>query len=56
MSEQTAYAQEPIDLSIIIVKWNTRALLADCLDSIAPVTDDLDVKVIVVDNASTDGS
>jgi N-acetylglucosaminyl-diphospho-decaprenol L-rhamnosyltransferase len=56
MPEQTAYAKEPIDLSIIIVNWNTRDLLADCLDSIAQTTDDFNVEVIVVDNASSDGS
>ena len=59
------------DLSIIIVNWNTRELLAGCLESVAgsrlkvegrgaePVTSNLQpstVEVIVVDNASSDGS
>jgi hypothetical protein len=45
-----------IDLSVIIVSWNTKKLLADCLDSIFNQTKDLDYEVIVVDNGSTDGS
>ena len=45
------------DLSIAIVNWNTRVLLADCLASIADATPSgLRVHVCVVDNASTDAS
>nr|TEU11950.1 MAG: glycosyltransferase family 2 protein [Anaerolineales bacterium] len=56
MSEQTAYAKEPIDLSIIIVNWNTRDLLAKCLDSIFQTVWTSAYEIIVVDNNSTDGS
>ena len=42
------------DLSIIIVSWNTRALLLRCLDALAAATGDLLVETIVVDNDSTD--
>ena len=52
-----------VDLSIIIVSWNVRDLLARCLDSIAedlgrPAAGGvpLDYEVIVVDNGSVDGS
>lgn len=45
-----------LDLSIVILNWNTRDLLADCLTSIAETTEGLPLEVIVVDNASTDGS
>jgi GT2 family glycosyltransferase len=43
-------------LSIIIVNWNTRALLADCLDSISRTAQDIDYEIIVSDNGSTDAS
>ncbi len=43
-------------LSIIIVNWNVKALLEKCLESIRRETKDLDYEVIVVDNASQDGS
>ncbi|MCR4405868.1 MAG: glycosyltransferase family 2 protein [Anaerolineae bacterium] len=44
------------DLSILIVNWNTRDLLAQCLRSVYRTTSGLDLEIIVVDNASTDGS
>jgi len=46
------------NISIIIVNWNTRDLLADCLDSIASsgIAGDLNIETIIVDNMSTDGS
>lgn len=43
-------------LSIIVVNWNTRDMLADCLQSVYGTADGLDLEVFVVDNASTDGS
>lgn len=45
-----------VDLSIVIVNWNTRALLADCLDSVYAQAEGLVLEVFVVDNASADGS
>ena len=44
------------DLSILIVNWNVRDLLRDCLRSIAAGRGDLALEVIVVDSASADGS
>ncbi|MBE9473051.1 MAG: glycosyltransferase, partial [Chloroflexi bacterium] len=44
-----------IDLSIVIVSWNVRDLLRQCLRLILD-TQCLTLKIIVVDNASTDGS
>ena len=43
-------------ISLIILNWNTRDLLARCLDSIEQHKGELQLEIIVVDNASTDGS
>ena len=43
-------------LSIIIVSWNTRVLLADCLASVYTHPPQCSFDVWVVDNASDDGS
>ncbi len=43
-------------LSIAIVNWNTKAMLLDALDSIYNAPPKFDFEVIVVDNASSDGS
>jgi hypothetical protein len=45
-----------LDLGIVILNWNTRELLRDCLRSVAAASGNLAVRVCVVDNASTDGS
>jgi hypothetical protein len=45
-----------LDLSIIIVNWNTRDLLADCLQSVYDTVHDLTFELFVVDNASNDES
>jgi len=54
---QTATRQPP-DLSIIIVSWNVRDLLVRCIEAArnAKMMGDLKAEIIVVDNASTDGS
>ena len=44
------------DLSIVIVSWNARSHLIDCLKSIEDTGSGLAYEVIVVDNASSDGS
>lgn len=45
-----------MDLSIIIVNWNVRELLLACLASIERTKGNVRCEVIVVDNASSDGS
>jgi N-acetylglucosaminyl-diphospho-decaprenol L-rhamnosyltransferase len=45
-----------LDLSIIIVSWNTRDALRDCLASLPRAVEDLASEVLVVDNASRDGT
>ncbi|MCA9940608.1 MAG: glycosyltransferase family 2 protein [Anaerolineales bacterium] len=46
----------PIDLSIIIVSWNVRDLLRRCLHAIRDNAGELNLDIIVVDSASSDGS
>ena len=45
-----------IDLSITIVNYNTKDLLRQCIKSIFENTKDISYEIIVVDNASIDGS
>jgi len=45
-----------MDLSIIILSFNTKNLLDDCLDSVFQQTKGIKFEVLVVDNHSTDGS
>ncbi len=45
-----------MQLSIVIVNWNTRDLLATCLESVWASAAQAETEVIVVDNASSDGS
>jgi len=44
------------DVSIIIVNYNTRELLKDCLESVYKYTENILFEVIVSDNGSKDGS
>jgi N-acetylglucosaminyl-diphospho-decaprenol L-rhamnosyltransferase len=41
-------------LSVVIVSWNTLALLRTCLQSVFETLNSIDFEVFVVDNASTD--
>ncbi len=45
-----------MDLSIVIVNWNTSVLLRDCLHTVFAGLGRLQAQVFVVDNASSDGS
>ena len=45
-----------MDLSIAVISYNTRELLLACLQSVQDKTSGVDYEVIVVDNASRDGS
>lgn len=45
-----------MDVSIIIVNYNTKALTQGCINSIFEKTEDVSIEVILVDNNSTDGS
>ncbi len=45
-----------MDASIIIVSWNVKPFLEKCLASIFRETQSISYEVIIIDNASTDGS
>jgi GT2 family glycosyltransferase len=45
-----------MDASIIIVNWNTKELLINCLNSVYGTVKTLAFEVLVVDNGSSDGS
>ena len=47
---------EPIDVSILVVSYNTRDLTLACLTSIGAETKRVAYEVIAVDNASSDGT
>jgi len=43
-------------ISIVIVVWNAKKYVIECLDSLKEYLGDICAEVIIVDNASTDGS
>jgi GT2 family glycosyltransferase len=45
----------PVDVSVVVVSWNTRELLRECLEAVLASTG-VAIEVLVVDNASSDGS
>ncbi|MCK5554341.1 MAG: glycosyltransferase, partial [Deltaproteobacteria bacterium] len=44
------------DLSVIIVNWNTKELLLNCLESFYRTVKGFTSEIFVVDNGSNDGS
>lgn len=44
------------DVSVVVVTWNAREFTLQCLESLETATADLSTEVIVVDNASSDGT
>jgi len=45
----------PVDLSIIIVNWNSKEYLRKCIASILAETRCMEFEIVVIDNASFDG-
>jgi hypothetical protein len=56
VAAQAGSSDFPLDVSIIIVSWNTREILRDCLKSVYEQTQGISFEVILVDNASSDGT
>src|SRR5688500_14164072 len=54
--ERNDWIMSPLDLTIVIVNWNTRELLSNCLRSIRQAAPSLSYKTVVIDNKSRDGS
>ena len=46
----------PIDVSVVIVNWNSKDYLRQCIDSILANTFALAYEIIVIDSGSFDGS
>ncbi|MEW6610833.1 MAG: glycosyltransferase family 2 protein [Patescibacteria group bacterium] len=45
-----------VDISVIVVSWNSRRFLERCIKSVLKCAQNLTYEIIVVDNASSDGS
>jgi GT2 family glycosyltransferase len=54
--EVSTRVEKTVEVSIIIVSFNTREVLRECLQSVASEAANLCVEVLVVDNNSSDGS
>ncbi|MEW5910109.1 MAG: glycosyltransferase family 2 protein [Thermodesulfobacteriota bacterium] len=47
---------QPVEISVVIVNWNSKALLMRCLGALFKTIDGIDFEIFVVDNGSLDGS
>jgi GT2 family glycosyltransferase len=56
MTARETPGESGVRLSVIVVSSGTRELLDECLTALGAATDGLETEVIVVDNASLDGS
>ena len=57
MNDRTSKDQPAkMDISVIIINWNTKELIQSCLDSVYRTIGNIAFEIIVVDNASSDGS
>jgi GT2 family glycosyltransferase len=56
MGKLVSSSAAPIDVSVVIVSFNTREVLRECLQTLERETSGVTYEAIVVDNASADGS
>lgn len=54
-SNEAGVTRSPCPVAIVLVNWNGRSDLLECLESLLRLEND-DVHIVVCDNASTDGS
>ena len=52
----TSINEDHVKLSVIIISYNTQTITRNCLDSILKSHISVPFEIIVIDNASTDGS
>ena len=55
-AQRSATPARELEVSVVVVSFNTCALLRECLESIRTECADIPHEVFVVDNVSTDGS
>lgn len=53
---QVPHIEPELDVSVVIVSYNTEDVLRDCINSVYEKAGDVTFEVIVADNASADGS
>ena len=56
MSKLVSSSATPVDVSVVIVSFNTREPLRECIQTLERETSEATYETIVVDNASADGS
>ncbi len=56
ISSAAAAETDALELSVVVVNWNAGEAVIDCLKGLRAASEHLRLQVIVVDNASTDGS
>ena len=49
-------SSEKMDLTVIIVNWNTGQLLSECVQSLKSEIKDINSQIIIIDNKSSDES
>ncbi|WP_373085132.1 glycosyltransferase family 2 protein [Sneathiella sp.] len=54
--QQNTEIQTPPKLTIIVISYNTRAMTLKCIETVFAETRDTSFELIILDNASTDGS
>ena len=56
LTEEVVPESKSLGVSIIIVSWNTRNILRSCLGSVYGQAGNVSFEILVIDNASSDGS